>query len=615
VNAHNEERLLHSTSLQTASSILAARQRAERELIAANEALTESNARLRLAMDSAHLGEWELDAATDSITLGPRAAQIYGLEPGIRYARSQLRELSHPQDAAMVRQVLEQALADHQHFNLEYRVLRRDGGVRWSASSGRGRYAPDGTLLGMTGVMQDITERRHDQEALRQREQLHRVSFELAPLGMAYADLDGRFIKVNAKMCQITGYAADELLEMNVADMAHLEDRLRDAEPLDALLRGRSPFYQSEKRYLRKDGGIRWVSVTARVVIDDDGSPLHSIGVVQDITDRKRFESDLKEAKAAAEHATLAKSEFLSSMSHELRSPLNSILGFAQLMESGSPPPSLRQKASIDQILQAGWHLLALINEVLDLASIESGKLSLSLQPLSLVDVLGECQAMIEPQAVQGDVRVNFHPVDGPGLILADRTRTKQVLINLLTNAIKYNRPSGTVDLRCSPVGARRVRVSVDDTGHGMTPAQLAQLFQPFNRLGREGGAEEGTGIGLVVSKRLIELMGGAIGVQSSVGVGSTFWIELDAIPAPQLTTGPAHDTPVDPHAPQPGTGPFTILCVEDNPANLLLVEEPIARRSDIRLLSKAPEFMATLDAALAFSNAGPRDELERNKS
>jgi hypothetical protein len=256
-----------------------------------------------------------------------------------------------------------------------------------------------------------------------------------------------------------------------------------------------------------------------------------------------------------------------------------------------------------------------LINEVLDLASIESGKLSLSLQPLSLVDVLGECQAMIEPQAVQGDVRVNFHPVDGPGLILADRTRTKQVLINLLTNAIKYNRPSGTVDLRCSPVGARRVRVSVDDTGHGMTPAQLAQLFQPFNRLGREGGAEEGTGIGLVVSKRLIELMGGAIGVQSSVGVGSTFWIELDAIPAPQLTTGPAHDTPVDPHAPQPGTGPFTILCVEDNPANLLLVEEPIARRSDIRLLSKAPEFMATLDAALAFSNAGPRDELERNKS
>ena len=529
MTADDEERLLRSTGLQTARSILAARQRAERELIAANEALIESNARLRLAMDSAQLGEWELDTASDRITLGPRAAQMYGLQQGISYARSQVRELSHPQDAAWVRQALEQSLAEHRNFNLEYRVLRRDGGVRWIASSGRGRYAPDGTLLGMTGVMQDITERKQAEDALRQSERLNRISFELTPVGMAYAALDGRFTKVNEKMCQITGYAADELLEMKVADLAHPEDRLRDAEPLDALLRGKSTFYQSEKRYLRKDGGTRWVSVTARVVTNADGSPLHSIGVVQDITDRKRFESDLNEAKAVAEQANIAKSEFLSSMSHELRSPLNSILGFAQLLESSSPPPSLGQKASIDQILQAGWHLLALINEVLDLSLIESGKLSLSLQPLPLAEVLGECQALIEPQALRNDVRVTFHPLDGPGLVLADRTRTKQVLINLLSNAIKYNRTSGTVDVRCNMAGARRVHISVEDSGQGMTPEQMAQLFQPFNRLGKEGGSEEGTGIGLVVSKRLVELMGGTIGARSVLGMGSVFWFELDS--------------------------------------------------------------------------------------
>ena len=528
MTADDEERLLRSTGLQTARSILAARQRAERELIAANEALIESNARLRLAMDSAQLGEWELDAASDRITLGPRAAQIYGLQQGISYARSQVRELSHPLDAAWVRQALEQSLAEHRNFNLVYRVLRRDGGVRWIASSGRGRYAPDGTLLGMTGVMQDITERKQAEDALRQSERLNRISFDLTPVGMAYAAFDGRFTKVNEKMCQITGYAADELLEMKVADLAHPEDRLRDAEPLDALLRGKSTFYQSEKRYLRKDGGTRWVSVTARVVTDAAGSPLHSIGVVQDITDRKRFESDLNEAKAVAEQANIAKSEFLSSMTHELRSPLNSILGFAQLLESGSPPPSLGQKASIDQILQAGWHLLALINEVLDLSLIESGKLSLSLQPLPLAEVLGECQALIEPQALKNEVRVTFHPLDGPGLVLADRTRTKQVLINLLSNAIKYNRTSGTVDVRCNMAGARRVHISVEDSGQGMTPEQMAQLFQPFNRLGKEGGAEEGTGIGLVVSKQLVELMGGTIGARSVLGMGSVFWFELD---------------------------------------------------------------------------------------
>ncbi len=287
-----------------------------------------------------------------------------------------------------------------------------------------------------------------------------------------------------------------------------------------------------------------------------------------------------------AEKANLAKSEFLSSMSHELRSPLNAILGFAQLMETGSPLPTPGQKASIDQILKAGWYLLELINEILDLALIESGKLSLSLEPMSLAEVMLECQAMIEPQAQKSGIRMSFPQFDIPYFVTADRTRVKQVLINLLSNAIKYNRAQGTVEVTCSASAAERIRISVQDTGEGLSPEKLAQLFQPFNRLGQEAGAEEGTGIGLVVSKRLVELMGGEIGVESTVGVGSVFWIELNVAAEPQAVAGADESlAPIQARV-QHGAALRTLLYVEDNRANMQLVEQLIARRPDMRLLS-----------------------------
>ena len=209
-------------------------------------------------------------------------------------------------------------------------------------------------------------------------------------------------------------------------------------------------------------------------------------------------------------------------------------------MESGSPPPTASQKRSIDQILKAGWYLLELINEILDLALIESGKLSLSLEPISLTEVMRECQAMIEPQAQKRGIRMTFPRFDAPAFVKADRTRVKQVLINLLSNAIKYNRAGGSVVVDCGASAPGRIRIGVTDTGEGLTPEQLAQLFQPFNRLGQEASAEEGTGIGLVVSKRLVELMGGVIGVESTVGKGSVFWIELNLTAEPQLAAGAA---------------------------------------------------------------------------
>jgi CheY-like chemotaxis protein len=255
-------------------------------------------------------------------------------------------------------------------------------------------------------------------------------------------------------------------------------------------------------------------------------------------------------------------------------------------MESESPPPTPTQKESIAQILQAGWHLLRLINEILDLAKVESRQVPLSEEPVSLAEVMLECQAMIEPQAQQRGIHMALPRFDIPCFVRADRTRLKQVLINLLSNAIKYNIKQGTVEVKCTESTPGRIRVSISDTGAGLDPEQLAQLFQPFNRLGQEAGGEEGTGIGLVVAKRLVELMGGVIGVESTVGAGSVFWFELISVAEPQLSMQGGEAAPsAQPRVPD-GAQPHTLLYVEDNPANLKLVEQIIARHPDMRLLT-----------------------------
>jgi CheY-like chemotaxis protein len=272
-------------------------------------------------------------------------------------------------------------------------------------------------------------------------------------------------------------------------------------------------------------------------------------------------------------------------MSHELRTPLNAILGFAQLLEVSSPLPTATQIKRLHQIIKAGWYLLELINEILDLALIESGKLSLSREPVELFDVMLECQAMIESQAQQHDIKLNFVPFDNTWFAFADRTRLKQVLINLLSNAIKYNRKHGSVEVRCTESSSERLRISIKDSGAGLPSEKLAQLFQSFNRLGQENGTVQGTGIGLVVTKQLVELMGGTIGVESIVGVGSEFWIELIKDDTPRLAT--SHTLPADNAVPVSKiVAPRTLLYVEDNPANLMLVEQIIDEHTHIRLLS-----------------------------
>ncbi|BCB27199.1 hypothetical protein SKTS_20850 [Sulfurimicrobium lacus] len=402
-------------------------------------------------------------------------------------------------------------------------------------------------------------------------------------------DPSGIISDVNKQMETLTGCTRDELIGTPFKNYFTDPDR---AEAGIKLVLNEKKITDYELTARARDGKETVVSYNASTFYDRDGILQGVFAAARDVTERKRLDQvlqdknvELESAKFVAEKANLAKSDFLSSMSHELRTPLNAILGFAQLLESGTPAPTSAQTIKLHQIIKAGWYLLELINQILDLAVIESGKLSLSREPVSLIDVMHECQAMIEPQAQQRDVHIDFLPFDKTWYANADRTRVKQVLINLLSNAIKYNREHGTVEVKCTADAPDRIRISIKDSGAGLPPDKLAQLFQPFNRLGQESGNEEGTGIGLVVTKKLVEMMGGTIGVESTVGVGSEFWIELMRDVTPQLASGNAVPAELAPQ--HQGNGmPRTLLYVEDNPANLMLVEQIVEGQPNVRMLS-----------------------------
>ena len=447
-------------------------------------------------------------------------------------------------------------------------------------------------LIGTDNTARKQIEAEQKQLAQRLRDQQFytRSLFESNIDAIMPTDPSGIITDVNKQMEVLTGCTRDELIGAPFKNYFTDPDR---AETSIKLVLSEKKVTNYELTVRARDGKETVVSYNATTFYDRDRRLQGVFAAARDVTERKRFEQALQEsnvelesAKSAAEKANLAKSDFLSSMSHELRSPLNAILGFAQLMESASPSPTASQAASIAQILQAGWHLLKLINEILDLAVIESGKVSLSLEPVSLAEVMSECQAMMEPEAQQRGIRMTFPRFDDSVFVWADRTRLKQIVINLLSNAIKYNKEQGTVVVDCTVISPERTRISVKDTGAGLTPEKLAQLFQPFNRLGQEASGVAGTGIGLVVTKQLAELMEGVLGVESTVGMGSEFWVELLSTAAPEPAVGGAE--PAEQAQPRRPTGTRirTLLYIEDNPANMELVEQLIARRTDLRLLT-----------------------------
>ena len=416
-------------------------------------------------------------------------------------------------------------------------------------------------------------------------EQKFRGLLESAPDPMVIVNARGEIVLVNTQTEQMFGYQRQELLGKPIEIL--IPARFAGRHPA-----ARSSFFEkaqpramgagTELYAMRRDGSEFPVEISLSPLKTEDELLVSS--AIRDISGRRQIERKLLEQKLELEQASKAKDRFLASMSHELRTPLNAILGFGQLLHNENLPLSQAQRfAFAGNIVQAGQHLLHLINETLDLAKIEVGAVTLSLEPVALDDLLHEASKMIEAMATARGVTVALAEPRGL-FVKADRIRLRQIVLNLLTNAVKYNSKHGHVWVAVGTGDAGRTWLSVRDDGPGLSGEQLAGLFQPFNRLGQEGGSEEGSGIGLVLSKRLAELMNATIGVTSAVGQGSTFTVEMESTEAPTLQRQPAQDEVALPTMAR--NGKPRLLYVEDNPANLKLVQEIVKLHLEVELLA-----------------------------
>lgn len=409
--------------------------------------------------------------------------------------------------------------------------------------------------------------------------------------------------------------------------LVHPEDRARVSELVSAALTDGTGEYDAELRICRPDGEVRWLRARGQAYFDESSTPLRMVGTVVDITERRLAEDQLRrardeadEARRAAETASTAKNSFLSRMSHELRTPLNAVLGFAQLLELDAVE---EQRDSVQHIRKAGRHLLDLINEVLDISRIEAGQLTLSPEPVLVSEVVTEAVELVRPLAdARGLTMASIDEASLERYVMTDRQRIKQVLLNLLSNAVKYNRDGGTITVttRPTPDQVGRMSIAVHDTGLGIPTDGLDRLFLPFERLGAESTEIEGTGVGLTVTKRLVEAMGGEVVVTSEVGHGSVFTVTLPAAEGPRFPGpgapghgtlgGTAHQEPTGPRTSRSGESAparWNLLSVEDNASNARLLERVVDRRPGWRLTS-APQGRLGLDLARSLTAGASLD-------
>ena len=437
---------------------------------------------------------------------------------------------------------------------------------------------------GTADLRREIRERAAAEAALRESEERLRNILDHAPLGVMFLDPQGLVIECNPRFAAMVGSTPAALRGVAVSAHLHPDEVPRILGLRRALLEGAATCVVEPLRLRNVAGEETMVRVSASALRSPDGRLLRMVAAVEDITEHLRL-LDSEQALQRAEAANRAKSEFLSRMSHELRTPLNAMIGFAQLLgldRDNALPPQQRDWAL--QIQRAGWHLLELINETLDLARIESGAVKLETAPLALAPLVATCRAMVATPAAQRGIRIEEELGPDAGAVLADPTRLRQVLTNLLSNAVKYNVDGGSVTLttrRRTLHGDEGqgdvIEIAVADTGLGMTAEQQAALFQPYNRLGRENSPIEGTGIGLVITRRLAELMSGTLDAKSEAGRGSTFTLCLPAATAQEAPEVGGHTVPAPYHQ-------RLVHYVEDNETNIEVMRGVLAQRAQIRL-------------------------------
>jgi PAS domain S-box-containing protein len=543
-----------------------------------DSALRGSEEKLAQAQRIAHLGYWERDLDADRIRWSDETYSIFGLSPEESTIDvDRFQKLIHPEDREMVREAVAKALQGGPRYGTEYRIIRPNGEVRFVHSQGDVVRDGSGQPRRMFGTAQDVTERKHAEEALRKAEQKYRAIFENAIEGIFQTTPEGKYLGVNPALARMYGYDSPEELMASVTDIGqvvYVDPERRNQ--FKSLIEAQGFVELFEYEVYRKDRSKIWLCENARVVRDATGTILYYEGTVEDITHRKRVEE--------VERANKAKSEFLSRVSHELRTPLNAIIGFGQLLERQNPTET--QRTRIRHIVNAGKHLLGLINEVLDISRIESGRMQLSLEPVCVADALTEALDLMRPLAAERSMQL-LTPAsfDNSVFVLADRQRFKQVLLNLLTNAVKYTPVSGIVSISHNTNGDENVRILVQDTGPGIPNEKLERLFTPFERLGAEQSNVEGTGLGLALSQRLMQAMGGSIGVESTVGKGSTFWLELPRTKSP-LQKRSLHKKNGDGCGARSKVAKRKILYIEDNLSNLTLIEQMLEERPEIELLT-----------------------------
>ena len=574
-----------------------------------------SPAQLRARLERYHrifagsgCGFWEWSLDTNQLHWEGRFWDALGYDDDTRRSLTSAVDMFrfvHPDDVKVIEAAVQDHVLNHTPYSAEYRIRKADGGYAWTQTRGSSRRDADGRVHFLSGVNVDITELKETAARLPESEARHERIIEASNDGIWEWSREDKTLDFSNRCWQQLGYEEhDEVLTRGRNrlqlwyELMHPDDLPRFKETLAAHISKNMPF-DIEYRMKAVDGRYRWIKGRGSASLNSAGEVISMAGSNMDITLIKEAEARVMLAKEAAERANRAKSEFLSSMSHELRTPLNAIMGFAQLFDYDSNLTS-EQQENVREIRKAGSHLLQLINDVLDLAKIESGKLTLSLEPVLPARVVRECVQLVQSLADSRAIKmsIDFRKWSGT-YIHADSVRLKQVLLNLMSNAIKYNRMGGTVEVDFYMADEENVRIGVRDSGYGIPDVKRKEMYQPFNRLGAEGGKIEGSGVGLVITRRLMEMMGGSIDFESRVGHGTTFWLtfkkssQQDAVPY-DVTNTPLARAELN------ITKPHRVLYIEDNPSNIRVIRQ-FCQRFDLLQLEVAEEAFFGLYKARAF--------------